>query len=147
MEQYDPPVPMDETPDPVNILLPPSLPISTPVTQQMESILLPPTKWTAPSLLNHIPLPWDIPPFPRVINQPSPPVPSLSQLPLIVSMTPSCTTPLLPKNPLTESEPLTNKPTPLEWKRVQPLPVTGKQKELSPKTEPSPPIASSSWLP
>jgi len=147
MEQYDSLVPMDETPDPVNILLPPSLPTSTPVTQQTESILLPPTKWTTPSSLDDIPLPWDMPPFPRVINQPSPPVPFSSQLPLIVSMTPSRTTPSLPKNPLTESELSTNKPTPPEWERVQPLPVTGKQKELSPKTEPSPPKASSSQLP
>jgi len=32
MEQYEPPVPMDETPDPVNIPLPPSLSTSIPVT-------------------------------------------------------------------------------------------------------------------
>jgi len=144
MEQYDPPIPMDETPDPVNVPLPPSLPISTPVTQQTKSILLPPAKWTTPSSLNLIPLPWDMPPFPRIIDQLSPPVASSSQLPLIVSMTPSRTTPLLPKHPLTEDEPPVNRPMRSEWKRVQSLPVTGKQKELSPESEPSPPVASSS---
>ena len=96
------------------------------------------------SSLDLIPLPWDISPFPRHIYQPTPPVGSLSDLPLIVLMTPSHTTPLLPKNPLTEDEPLTNKPTPPEWKRVQTLPIMGKRKELSPELEPSPPIASPS---
>jgi len=126
MEQYKPPVPMDETPDPVNISLPLSLPISIPVTQQTESIPLPPVRRTAPSSLDLIPLPWDMPSFPRTINQLSPPVTSSLQFPLIVSMTPSHTTPLLPKNPLTEDEPPANKPMPPEWKRVQSLPVTGK---------------------
>jgi len=62
-------------------------------------------------------------------------------------MTPSRTTPLLPKHPLTEDEPPVNRPMPPEWKRVQSLPVTGKRKELSPETEPSPLVASSSQLP
>jgi len=151
MEQYEPPVQMDETPNPVNIPLPPSLPISTnpsvPSTRQQEYIPLPPVKKTAPSSLDLIPLPWDVLPFQKFIDQLSPQVTSLLQLPLIVSMTPSHTTPLLPKNPLTENKPLTNRPTPPEWKRIQSLPVTGKQKELSPELEPSPPVASSSQLP
>jgi len=88
-----------------------------------------------------------MPPFPRLTTQPSPPVASSSQLPLIVSMTPSRTTPLLPKHPLTENKLPANRPTPPEWKRVQSLPVTGKRKELSPKTEPSTSVASSSQLP
>jgi len=128
MEKYKPLIPMDETPDPVNI----PLPLSLPVTQQTEGIPLPLAKWTAPSSLDLIPLPWDMPPFPRITPQPSPPVALSSQLlpepqtpppvvplsefPLIVSMTPSHTTPLLPKNPLTENEPSTNRPTPPEWK-------------------------------
>jgi len=147
MEQYKLPVPMDETPDPVNIPLPPSLPISVPATQQTERISLPPVKKTAPSSLDLIPLPWDIPPFPRITPQPSPQVALSSQLPLIVSMTPSHITPLLPKHPLTEDEPPVNRPTPPEWKRVQTLPITGKRKELSPEMESSPLVASSSRLP
>jgi len=180
MEQYEPPAPREETPDPVNILLPQSLTPSPPMREATpiipvpwnrsptpEDIPLPPIqpwvkKHIGPSSLDLIPLPWDIPPFKETTPRVSPPVASSSflpeepmpfpvepqpEFPLIVSMTPSRTTPLLPKNPLTESEPSSNRPTPPEWKQVQSLPVTGKQKELSPKTKSSPPIASSSWLP
>jgi len=156
MEQYEPPVPMDETPDPVNIPLPPSLLISVPVTQQPENVPLPPVKKTAPSSLDLIPLPWDIPPFPRITPQSSPLVASSSQLlpkpqvsppvaplpefPLIVSMTPSHTKPLLPKHPLME-ELLSHQPTPPEWRETQYVPFTGKQKELSPEEELPPPTA------
>jgi len=129
------PAPWNRSPTLEEIPLPPILP----VTQLPERIPLPPVKQTAPLLLDLIPLPWDMPPFPRITPEPSPPVASSSQLPLIVSMTPSRTTPLLPKHPLTEEEPLVNKPTPPEWKRVQALPVTGKQKEFAPEVEPLPP--------
>jgi len=78
MEQYQPPVPMRETPSPVT-----------------SSSQLP----AAPS----------------------------SSLPLIVSMTPSRTTPLLPKHPLTQELPA-NVPTPLEWKETQYVPFTGKRR-------------------
>jgi len=162
MEQYKPPVPMDETPDPVNIPLPPSLPISIPVTQQMESIPLPPAKWTAPSSLDLIPLPWDVPPFPKITPQPSPPVASSSQLlpepqisppvvpssefPPIVSMTLSQTKSLLPRH--LDSRTLSrDRPTPLEWQEFQQPPITGKRKELSPETEPSPPATLASRPP
>jgi len=139
------PAPWNRSPTPEEIPLPPSRPSVK--------------KHIGPSSLDLIPLPWDIPPFKGITPQLSPPVASSSflpeepmplpvelppEFPLIVSMTPSHTTPLLPKNPLTESEPLSNRPTPPEWKRVQSLPVTGKRKELSPETESSPPVASSS---
>jgi len=55
------------------------------------------------------------------------PVESLSSLPLIVSMTPSHTTPLLPKHPLTQELPA-SQPTPLEWKETQYVPFTGKRR-------------------
>ena len=62
------------------------------------------------------------------------PVASSSQLPgessafpLIVSMTPSRTTPLLPKHPLTQELPA-NIPTPLEWRETQYVPFTGKRR-------------------
>jgi len=150
MEQYKPPTLMDETPDPVNVPLPLSLPTSLPVTQQPEGIPLPPVKKiTIPSSLDLIPLPWDIPPFPRDTLKPSPPVTSSLQLPppvesppqfpLIVSMTPSRTTPLLPKHPLTKELP-GHAPTPPEWKETSYVPFTGKRKELSLEIE-SPPIA------
>jgi len=42
-------------------------------------------------------------------------------------MTPSCTTPLLPKHPLTQELPA-NVPTPLEWKETQYVPFTGKRR-------------------
>jgi len=42
-------------------------------------------------------------------------------------MTPSRTTPLLPKHPLTQELP-TNMPTPLEWKETQYIPFTGKRR-------------------
>jgi len=149
---------MDETPDPVNI----PLPLSLPVTQQTESIPLPPTKWTTPSLLDLIPLPWDMPPFPRITPQPSPPVASSSQLlpepqvsppvvsssefPPIVLMTLSQTKPLLPRHP--DSRTLSrDRPTPPEWEEFRPSPLLGKWKELSLETEPLPPVASSSRLP
>jgi len=59
------------------------------------------------------------------------PVASSSQLPvesfpLIVSMTPSRTTPLLPKHPLTQELPA-NVPTPLEWRETHYVPFTGKR--------------------
>jgi len=46
-------------------------------------------------------------------------------------MTPSHTTPLLPKHPLTQELPA-NKPTPPEWKETQYVPFTGKQ-QTSPR--------------
>ena len=55
------------------------------------------------------------------------PVTSPSQHPLIVSMTPSRTTPLLPKHPLTQELPA-SQPTPLEWVETQYVPFTGKQR-------------------
>ena len=82
MEYYESPVPMNESPDPINVPLPESL-------------------------------------------QLSPPIASSSRLPLIVSMTPSRTTPLLPKHPLTQELPA-NAPTPQEWKETQYVPFTGK---------------------
>ena len=46
-------------------------------------------------------------------------------------MTPSRTTPLLPKHPLTQELPA-NVPTPLEWKETQYVPFTGKR-QTSPR--------------
>jgi len=168
MEQYEPPpMVMD---DPVDIPLPQSLTPSppqreaTPVIPALwnrsptpEDIPLPPIrKQTAPSSLDLIPLPWDMPPFPKITLQSSPPVASSSQLlpkpqvsppiapspefPLIVSMTPSQTKPLLPKHPLMEELP-SHQPTPPKWKETQYVPFTGKRKEPSPKEEPLPPAA------
>jgi len=158
MEQYElTPTIID---NPVEIPLPPSLTPSPPQREATpiipapwnrspmpEEIPLPPIrKITKPSSLDLIPLPWDIPPFPRETPQPSPPVKPVSPLPLIVSMTPSCTTPLLPRHPDSRTLPR-NEPTPPEWETFQPSPITGKQKELSPGMEPSLPVASSSRLP
>jgi len=78
MEQYQPPVPMRETPSPV-----------------ASSSQLP--------------------------AEPS------SSFPLIISMTPNRTTPLLPKHPLTQELPA-NVPTPLEWRETQYVPFTGKRR-------------------
>ena len=132
---------MEETPDPVNILLPQSLTPSphreaTPIipapwnkSPTPEEIPLPPIRKTAPSSLDLIPLPWDIPPSPK--------------FPAIVLMTPSHTQPLLPRHP--DSRMLSrDKPTPPEWEEFQPSLVMGKRKELSLEEEPSLPKASSS---
>jgi len=160
MEQYEPPVPMDETPDPIHVPLPPSLTPSPPQREATpvipapwnrsptpEEVPLPPVrKITGPSSLDLIPLPWDIPPFPRETPRPSPLVKPTSPLPLIVSMTPSRTTPLLPRHPDSRTLPR-SQPTPPEWKEFQSPSRLGKRKELSPLPEPSPPKASSSQLP
>ena len=163
----DVPLPQSLTPSPPSRKATPVIPAPWNRSPTPEEIPLPPSrpsvkKYIGPSSLDLIPLPWNIPPFKGITPQSSPPVASSSflpeepmllpvepppEFPLIVSMTPSRTTPLLPKNPLTESKPLSNKPTPPEWKQVQSLPVTGKRKELSPKAESSPPVASSSQLP
>ena len=156
------------TDDPIDIPLPQSLTPSPPQREATpvipapwnrlptpEEIPLPPIRKTAPSSLDLIPLPWDIPPFPRVTPRSSLPVALLSQLlpeprtlpqtapssefPLIVSMTPSHTTPLLPKHPRTKELPA-HEPTPPEWKETGYTPFTGKRKELSPEVEPQPPI-------
>jgi len=158
MEYYKPPPIIID--DPVKVPLPLSLTPSPPYREATpiipapwnrsptpEEIPLPPIrKITKPSSLDLIPLLWNIPPFPRETPQLSPPVKSVSPLPLIVSMTPSRTTPLLPCHPdlrtLSKDD-----PTPPEWKEFQPSPVTGKRKELSPELESSPPIAFSSRLP
>jgi len=72
------------------------------------------------------PVPMSRTPSPVASSSQRPAEPS-SSLPLIVSMTPSRITPLLPKHPLTQELPA-NVPTPLEWRETQYVPFTGKRR-------------------
>jgi len=135
------------TPSPPQRKATPVIPAPWNRSPTSEEVPLPPIrKITKPSSLDLIPLPWDIPPFPRETPQPSPPVKPTSPLPIIISMTPSRTTPLLPRHPDSRTLPR-SQPTPPEWKEFQSPSQLGKRKELSPPPEPSLPKASSSRLP
>jgi len=144
-DPIDIPLPQSLTPSPPLREATPIIPAPWNRSPTPEEIPLPPIrplvkKHVGPSSLDLIPLPWDIPPLKGITPRSSPPVALSSflpeepmplpvkpppEFPLIVSMTPSRTTPSLPKHPLTKELP-SHQPTPPEWKETQYIPFTGK---------------------